>query len=185
MIMNKTAAGILLLTLMATGAACSSEPKASTSSPAPTAATTTAPQATAAAQTQDAINLKGYIAARIAQEKADFLFAEAKSKDGKLILNPVAADSKDKAVKFLTSYYDATMADKVATHYLTDQKADNAIVTNTQPFFPTNLLATKKEDITYDAANTKDQVSFTTKDGVTFTTKKVNDTFVLAEAVKK
>ncbi len=129
--------------------------------------------------------MKGYIAARIAEEKAEYLFAEAKSKDGGFILNPVAADSKEKAVKFLSNYYDAAMADKLAAHYLTDQTADGAIVTNKTSFFPTNLLDSKKEDITYDTANTKDQVKFTTKDGVTVTTKKVNDKFVLADIAKK
>ncbi|SDN20604.1 hypothetical protein SAMN04487897_102135 [Paenibacillus sp. yr247] len=182
MTLKKTAAGVLLLTMMVSGAACSSAPKTS-SSPAPTTSATAAPQATA--ESQDAVNMKGYIGARIAQEKVGFLFGEAKSKDGKLILNPVAADSKEKAVKFLSSYFDTAMADKLAAHYLTEQKADGAIVTNTTSFFPTDLLSTKKEEITFDAANTKDQVKFTTKDGVTYTTKKVNDKFVLGEVVKK
>ncbi|OPH48841.1 hypothetical protein BC351_37985 [Paenibacillus ferrarius] len=185
MTLKKTTAGVILLSMMLTAAACSSEPKQAATSPAPTTAATAAPQATPTAESQDALNLKGYIAARISQEKIDFLFAEAKSKDGKLILNPVAADSKEKAVKFLSSYFDAALADKVATHYLTDQKADGAIITNTAPFFPGNLLNTQKQDITFDAANTKDQVAFTTKDGVTYTAKKVNDKFVLADAVKK
>jgi hypothetical protein len=110
----------------------------------------------------------------------EFLFAEAKSADGAFILNPKAADGKEKAVKFLSSYFDTAMVDKLTAHYLTDQKADNAIVTNQKSFFTSNLLATKKEDITFDASNTKDQVKFTTKDGVTYTTKKVNDKFVVA-----
>jgi|GEM_PF-5117270 len=182
MTLKKTAAGLVLLTMMITGAACSSAPKQA-ASPAPTAAASAAPQATT--ESQDAVNLKGYIAARIAEEKAEYLFTEAKSKDGAFILNPVAADSKEKAVKFLSSYYDAAMADKVAAHYLTDQTADGAIVTNKTSFFPTNLLGSKKEDITFDTANTKDQVKFTTKDGVTVTAKKVNDKFVLADIAKK
>ncbi|KRE46840.1 hypothetical protein [Paenibacillus sp. Soil724D2] len=181
MTLKKTTAGLILLTVMLTGAACSSnQPK---SSPSPVAAatsnTTAAPQATA--ESQDAINMKGYIAARIAQEKVDFLFAEAKSTDGAFILNPKAADGKEKAVKFLSSYFDTAMADKLTAHYLTDQKVDNAIVTNKQSFFTSNLLATKKEDITFDASNSKDQVKFTTKDGVTYTTKKANDKFVVAD----
>ncbi|MBP1963628.1 hypothetical protein [Paenibacillus aceris] len=183
MILKKTAAGVILLTMMVTGAACSSAPKNTTTSPAPTTSAAASPQATA--ETQDAVNMKGYISARIAQEKVGFLFGEAKSKDGKLILNPIAADSKEKAVKFLSSYFDAAMADKLAAHYLTEQKADGAIVTSPAEFFPTNLLNTSKADITFDAANTADQVKFTTKDGATYTTKKVNDKFVVTDAAKK
>lgn len=175
MTLKKTAAGLILLSVMLTGAACSSNQPKSSPSPAATTTTTAAPQATA--ESQDAINMKGYIAARIAQEKVEFLFAEAKSADGAFILNPKAADGKEKAVKFLSSYFDTAMVDKLTAHYLTDQ---NAIVTNQKPFFTSNLLATKKEDITFDASNTKDQVKFTTKDGVTYTTKKVNDKFVVA-----
>ncbi|NOV01218.1 hypothetical protein [Paenibacillus planticolens] len=182
MTLKKTAAGVILLTMMVTGAACSSEPK-NTASPAPTASAAASPQATA--ETQDAVNMKGYIAARIAQEKAGFLFGEAKSKDDKPILNPIAADSKEKAVKFLSSYFDSAMADKLAAHYLTDQKADGAIVTNAAAFFPTNLLTTTKADITFDAANTADLVKFTTKDGVTYSTKKVDDKFIVTDAAKK
>lgn len=178
MTLKKTAAGLILLSVMLTGAACSSSQPKSSPSPAATTNTAASPQATA--ESQDAVNMKGYIAARIAQEKVDFLFAEAKSGDGAFILNPKAADGKEKAVKFLSSYFDTAMVDKLTAHYLTDQKADNAIVTNKKSFFSSNLLATKKEDITFDASNTKDQVKFTTKDGVTYTTKKVNDKFVVA-----
>jgi hypothetical protein len=180
--LKKTATGVILLTMMVTGVACSSDTKGSASSQAPTASTAI-PQVTA--ESQDAINMKGYIGARLAQERVDFLFAEAKSKDGAFILNPLAADSKEKAVKFLSNYFDTALADKLAAHYLTDQKAGEAIVTNKTSFFPTNLLSTKKEDITFDAVNTKDQVKFTTKDGVTYTTKQVNDKFVIVDVAKK
>ncbi|MFC3846669.1 hypothetical protein ACYEXS_35205, partial [Paenibacillus sp. MAH-36] len=182
MTLKQTAAGVILLTMMVTGAACSS-PKNTATSPSPSASAAASPQATA--ETQDTINMKGYIGARIAQEKVGFLFGEAKSKDGKLILNPIAADSKEKAVKFLSSYFDAAMADKLAAHYLTEQQADGAIVTNPTSFFPTNLLDTTKADVTFDTANTADQVKFTTKDGATYTTKKVNDKFVMTDVAKK
>jgi len=129
--------------------------------------------------------MQGLISARIAQEKVTSLFADAKSKDGAFILKPIVADNKEKAVKFLTSYMDAALADKVATHYLTDKTADGAILTNKEPFFPIDLLTLKKDEVTFDAANTATQVVFTTKDGVTITTKKVNDTFVLVDVVKK
>ncbi|MZQ85020.1 hypothetical protein GQF01_23175 [Paenibacillus sp. 5J-6] len=183
MILKQTAAGVLLLTMMVTGAACSSAPKNTGTSPSPSASAAASPQATA--ETQDAVNMKGYIGARIAQEKVGFLFGEAKSKDDKFILNPIAADSKEKAVKFLSTYFDAAMADKLAAHYLTEQEADGAIVTNPTSFFPTNLLDTTKADVTFDKANTADQVKFTTKDGATYTTKKVSDKFVISDVAKK
>lgn len=181
--LKQTAAGVILLTMMVTGAACSPGTKNANPSPAPAASAAPSPQASA--ESQDATNMKGYIGARIAQEKVGYLFGEAKAKDGKLILNPVAADSKEKAVKFLSSYFDAAMADKLTAHYLTEQQADGAIITNTAPFFPTDLLATTKADITFDGANTSDTVKFTTKDGVTYTTKKVNDKFVVSDVTKK
>lgn len=177
MTLKKSAAGLLILTMALTGAACSS--KDSAASPSPTAAATAAPQATAVSQ--DATNMKGYIAARIAREKVEYLFAEAKSADGAFILNPTAAADKEAAKKFLSSYFDTAMLDTLTTHYLTDKKADNAIVTNTTSYFKTNILTTKKEDITFDTANTADLVKFTTKDGATYTTKKVNDKFVVSD----
>jgi major membrane immunogen (membrane-anchored lipoprotein) len=180
---KQTATGTVLAALMVTGVACSSNSSSTTTTPAPTAVATATPQATA--ESADLVNMKGFIAARIAQEKIVTLFADAKSKDGSFILKSIIADSKEKAVKFLTSYVDAALADKLATHYLTDQKADGAIVTNKTPFFPINLLDLTKDVVTFDAANTADLVKFTTKDGVTVTTKKVNDTFVLSDVVKK
>jgi hypothetical protein len=180
MTLKKSATGLLILTMALTGAACSS--KDSVSSPSPTVAATaatTAPQATAG--TQDTTNMKGYIAARIAKEKVDYLFAEAKSADGAFVLNPIAAVDKEAANKFLSSYFDTSMLDTLTTHYLTDKKAGTAILTNTTSYFKTNILATKKEDITFDAANTADLVKFTTKDGAAYTTKKVNDKFVVSD----
>jgi hypothetical protein len=182
--LKQTAAGAVLIAMMVTGAACSSDKTQ------PASATTATPAVTASAApqaTEDAasFNMKGYIAARLAQEKIDFIFTDTKSKDGaSTILNPVA-NSKEAATKFISVYLDAPLADKVAAHYITDQKAGDSIVTNKTAFIPTNLLDTKKEDITFDTANTKDLVKFTTKDGVIFTTKKVNDKFVLSDIVKK
>ncbi|OAS19018.1 hypothetical protein [Paenibacillus oryzisoli] len=177
MTLKKTAAGLLILTMAVTGAACSS--KDSTTST-PTATATAAPQATAAV-TQDATNMKGYIAARIAREKVDYLFAEAKSADGAFVLNPIAATDKETAKKFLSSYVDAAMLDTIANYYVTDTKAGATFLTNTKSYFTDNILTTKKEEITFDKANTSELVKFTTKDGVTYTTKKVNDKFLLSE----
>ncbi|CAN7417593.1 hypothetical protein LJR153_002697 [Paenibacillus sp. LjRoot153] len=178
MTLKKTAAGLLILTMAVTGAACTS--KDSTSSPTPAATATAAPQATAAV-TQDATNMKGYIAARIAREKVDYLFAEAKSADGAFVVNPIAATDKEKAKKFLSSYVDAAMLDTLVNHYVTDTKSGTTFLTNTKSYFTSNILATKKEEITFDKANTPELVKFTTKDGVTYTTKKVNDKFLLSE----
>lgn len=179
MTLKQTAAGLLILTMAVTGAACSSKDSTtSTSTPAGTA--TAAPQATAAV-TQDATNMKGYIAARIAREKVDYLFAEAKSADGAFVLNPIAATDKETAKKFLSSYVDAAMLDTIANHYVTDTKAGATYLTNTKSFFTDNILTTKKEEITFDKANTPELVKFTTKDGVTYTTKKASDKFLLSE----
>ncbi|MDR6551136.1 hypothetical protein [Paenibacillus qinlingensis] len=178
MTLKKTAAGLLILTMAITGAACSS--KDSATSPSPAATTTATPQATAAVS-QDTTNMKGYIAARIAREKVDYLFAEAKSADGAFVVNPIAATDKETAKKFLSSYVDATMLDTLVNHYVTDTKAGAAFLTNTKSYFTSNILTTKKEDITFDAANTAELVKFTTKDGATYTTKKVNDKYLLAE----
>jgi hypothetical protein len=182
--LKQTAAGAVLIAMMITGAACSSQKdqpaSAATATPAVTAST--APQA---AEDAASFNMKGYIAARMAQEKIDFIFTESKTKDGSnTILNPIA-NSKEAAVKFISAYVDAPLADNLAAHYITDQKAGDAIITNKTAFVPTKLLDTKKEDITFDAANTKDLVKFTTKDGVVFTTKKVNDKFILSDIAKK
>ncbi|NQX57934.1 hypothetical protein [Paenibacillus qinlingensis] len=178
MTLKKTAAGLLILTMAVTGAACTS--KDSTTTPTPAGTATAAPQATAAV-TQDATNMKGYIAARIAREKVDYLFAEAKSADGALVVNPIAATDKESAKKFLSSYVDAAMLDTIVNHYVTDAKAGAAFLTNTKSYFTDNILATKKEEITFDKANTPELVKFTTKDGVTYTTKKVNDKYLLSE----
>ncbi|NOU67886.1 hypothetical protein GC096_28060 [Paenibacillus sp. LMG 31461] len=178
MTLKKTAAGLLILTMAVTGVACTS--KDSTTSPTPAASATAAPQATAAV-TQDATNMKGYIAARIAREKVDYLFAEAKSADGAFVVNPIAATDKETAKKFLASYVDAAMLDPLVNHYVTDTKAGTTYVTNTKSYFASNILETKKEEITFDKANTPELVKFTTKDGATYTTKKVNDKFLLTE----
>lgn len=178
MTLKKTAAGLLILTMAVTGAACTS--KDSTTSPTPAASATAAPQATAAV-TQDATNMKGYIAARIAREKVDYLFAEAKSADGAFVVNPIAATDKETAKKFLASYVDAAMLDTLVNHYVTDTKAGTTYATNTKSYFTSNILETKKEEITFDKANTPELVKFTTKDGTTYTTKKVNDKFLLSE----
>ncbi|WNR46224.1 hypothetical protein [Paenibacillus roseipurpureus] len=177
MTLKKTAAGLLILSLAVTGAACSSTKN--TASPSPAATVSAAPQATTVSQ--DATNMKGYIAARIAREKVDYLFAEAKSADGAFIVNPVAATDKESAKKFLSSYFDASMLDTLVNHYITDAKAGAAFLTNKTSYFKSNILATKKEEITFDKANTADLVKFTTKDGVTYTTKKVNDKFLVSE----
>lgn len=178
MTLKKTAAGLLILTMAVTGAACTS--KDSATSPTPAATATVAPQATTAVS-QDATNMTGYISARIAREKVDYLFAEAKSADGAFIVNPIAAKDKETAKKFLSSYIDASLVDILTNHYVTETKAGASFATNTKSYFTSNILATKKEEITFDKANTPELVKFTTKDGVTYTTKKVNDKFLLSE----
>jgi hypothetical protein len=182
--LKQTAAGAVLIAMMVTGAACSSDKTqpASASTATPAVIASAAPHATEDAASY---NMKGYIAARMAQEKIDFIFTDSQTKDGaSTILNPIA-NSKESAVKFISTYVDAPLSDKVVAYYITDQKAGDAIITNKTAFIPTKLLDTKKEDITFDAANTTDLVKFTTKDGVVFTTKKVNDKFVLSDVVKK
>jgi len=165
---------------MVTGVACSSEQAAS---PTPAASQSPAPQAPV--ESADSINMQGYIAARIAQEKINLMFADQTAEDGSFVLKFTIADGKESAVKFLTAYVDAGLADKLAAHYITDKKAGDAILTNQTPFFPVDILTLKKEDVTFDAANTADQVVYTTKEGVTVTTKKVNGTFVLVDVAKK
>ncbi|MNY42783.1 hypothetical protein D3C86_1777040 [compost metagenome] len=96
-------------------------------------------------------------------------------------MNPIAAKDKEAAKKFLSSYLDASLLDTITTHYVTDQKAGEAFLTNTKSYFTSNILSTKKEEITFDKANTPELVKFTTKDGATYTIKKVNDKFLLAE----
>ncbi|OCT15580.1 hypothetical protein A8709_16035 [Paenibacillus pectinilyticus] len=179
MTLKKTAAGLLILTMAVTGAACSSKDSTTSPSPAATATATAAPQASAVSQ--DTTNMKGYIAARIAREKVDYLFAEAKSADGAFIVNPIAATDKETAKKFLGNYFDTSMLDTLVNYYVTDAKAGAAFLTNTKSYFKSNLLDTKKEEITFDKANTADLVKFSTKDGVTYTTKKVNDKFLVSE----
>jgi hypothetical protein len=176
--LKKAAAGAVIFTLLVTGAACA---KKEEPAPAPSNhANTSQTQQAAPAESQDSINAKAYNAARIAQEKVEFLFQETKDKDGKYVLNSFYPD-KDKASQFLAAYFDKPMVDKIIAYYVTDQKSGDAILVKQEPFIKKSLLPSKKEDMTFDASSNKDQVKFTTKDGAVYTMKKVNDKFIVAD----
>ncbi|KIL37508.1 hypothetical protein SD71_02430 [Cohnella kolymensis] len=186
--LKKLAATALICTIALTGAACSSKngnndaagtPALSTASSSPSA---TAPAS--ASENPDVSKTKAFIAGRMAEEKVNYLFHQTTSEDEKPILNPVTPD-KESAAKFLNAYIDPALTEKILTYYLTEEKADNAIVVKSDPFFTVSILAAaSKDDLTYEGAD--NEYKMTTKDGGVFTVKKnTENNFVLADFVKQ
>lgn len=102
----------------------------------------------------------------MAEDKLTTLFHKNKAKDGTPIIDAVTND-KEKAKALLAGYFDAATTDKVLAHYITDKKADGAIVVNKEPFFPTSVAKTKFEDVTVEGD--KKEMKITTKDGGVYT----------------
>lgn len=179
--MKQMITGAVLLSVLVTGAACGKQDSgaASATTNAGGQAQTTQPAPAASKESQDAVNVKAYLAARMAEEKVDFVFHDNKDADGNFVLNKFYAD-KDKAVTFLKGFYDAALVDKMVAFYMLP---DNKI--NKENFFKKALSATKKEEMTFDSANTNDQVKFTTKEGAVYTLKKANDTFQVTNVEQK
>lgn len=184
--MKQLVTGAVLLSVIATGAACgkndSGAAKTANAGGQQQAAQTAQPAAPA--ESQDAVNSKAYLAARLAQEKLDFVFHDNKDKDGNFILNKFYPD-QDKATAFLSTFYDAALVKSILAFYVTDKKSGDAAIMNKDNFYKKSLNDTKKEDMTFDAANTKDQVKFTTKDGAVYTMKKTGDAFIVASLDQK
>lgn len=184
--LKRIAAAALICTIALTGAACSSNSSNKDAAGTPAASTAgNSPTASAAASEKpDVSKTQAFIAARMAEEKVNYLFHQATSEDEKPILNPVTPD-KESAAKFLNAYIDPALTEKILTHYLTEEKADNAIVVKSEPFFSVSMLATPlKEDLTYEGAD--NEYKMTTKDGGVFTVKKdTENKFVLTGFVKQ
>lgn len=179
--MKQLMTGAVLLSVLVTGAACGKQdaPAASGTSNAGGQAQTTQTAPAATKESQDTVNVKAYLAARLAEEKVDFVFHDNKDKDGNFVLNKFYPD-QDKAVTFLKGFYDAAIVDKMVAFYV---QPDGKI--NKDNYFKKSLSSTKKDDMTFDAANTNDQVKFTTKDGAVYMLKKANDTFLVAGVEQK
>lgn len=179
--MKQMITGAVLLSVLVTGAACGKQdtPASSGTSNAGGQAQTTQPAPAAAKESQDAVNVKAYLAARMAEEKVDFVFHDNKDKDGNFVINKFYPD-QDKAKTFLKSFYDVAIVDQMAAFYI---QPDSKI--NKDNFIKKALSSTKKEDMTFDAANTNDQVKFTTKEGTVYTLKKANETFLVANVEQK
>ncbi|KIL41784.1 hypothetical protein SD70_05400 [Gordoniibacillus kamchatkensis] len=186
--MKQFVTGAVLLSVIATGAACGKNDSGATQTvnaggqQQPAAGQQT--PAAAPAETQDAINTKAYLAARMAQEKIDFVFHDNKDKDGNFILNKYYPD-QDKATAFLSGFYDPALVKSMVAFYVTDKKSGDSPIINKDNFYKKSLTDSKKEEIAFDAANTKDQVKFTTKDGAVYTMKKSGDNFIVANLEQK
>lgn len=175
---KQAAASIIIGSLLFTAVGCSSASKQ------PAASAPAASQSAAPSENPDAYKISAYTAARIAEEKVDTLFHQTKSKDGKPILNTLIAADKEKAIKFLNSYFEPAMSEKIVAFYWTADKADDSVVVKESKFFTASVLLTKsKDEVTYEG--NKDQVKLTTKDGGVFTVKRANDKYVVTDFAKK
>lgn len=178
----------LMLSVVATAAACSSDSKkdsAASPSVAPSAAATAA-ASSAPSENPDTYKLKAYTAARIADEKITLLF-QSTTVEEKAVMNSVIATDKEKAVKFLNAYLDPALSEKVASFYLTaDKTKDGSVIVKTDKFLPTSILtvAPTKADITFEG--TEAEVKMTTKDNVVFTAKKNSEgKYIISDVAKK
>jgi hypothetical protein len=187
---KKFAVTAVLLSVVAVGAACSSDDNKDTAaspSASPAASASAAASASpAASENPDAYKLKAYTAARIAEEKINILFHTSKAEE-KAVMNPLIATDKDKAAKFLNAYLDSALTEKVLTHYLTaDKAADGSTLVKEEKFLPASILtgAPTKDDVTYEG--TQDEVKLTTKDNAVFTLKKnAEGKYIVTDAAKK
>jgi hypothetical protein len=184
--MKQVVTGAVLLSVIVTGAACGKNDSgaANTANAGGQTKAAQPAQTAAPAETQDAVNTKAYLAARLAQEKVDFVFHENKDKDGNFILNKNYLDP-EKAAAFLSGFYDPALVKSMLAFYMTDKKSGDATIVNKDNFYKKSLNDTKKEEVTFDAANTKDQVKFTTKDGAVYTLKRSGDTFIVTSIEQK
>jgi hypothetical protein len=185
-VLKRIAAAALICTIALTGAACSSNNsnKDAASTPAASTASSSPSASASASENPDVAKTQAFIAARMAEEKVNYLFHQETSADDKPILNPVTPD-KESASKFLNAYIDPALTEKIVTYYLTEEKAGNAIVVKSDPFFTVSILATaSKDDVTYEGA--EKEYKMTTKDGGVFTVKKdAENKFVLADFAKQ
>jgi hypothetical protein len=179
---KKIAVTALLLSVVATGAACSKDDKDTAASVSPSAS----PAASAAvSENPDAYKISAFTAARLAEEKINILFHSTK-KDDKPVLNGLIASDKDKAAKFLNAYLEPALTEKVLAYYLTADKAsDGSIIVNAKPFLPASILAAAtKDDVTYEG--TAAEVKLTTKDNGVYTVKKNTEgKYVVSDVTKK
>lgn len=176
-----TAALIGTIALSATACSSNNESKESASPLAP-AATSAAPTASASVDVEKSKSL-AYIAARLAEEKVNGLFHQEASEDGKPILNPITPD-RQSAANFLNAYLDPALTDKVLAHYLTEEKAGNAIVVKSDKFFSSSIMATaSKNDVAFEGS--PDEYKMTTQDGGLYTVRKVDEkTYLVTDYVK-
>lgn len=178
--LKQAAVGAVIASLLVTGVACGTkETPGSTNASGPAKESTT----TGSAVNDQAEQMKAYLVLRLAEEKVNGLFHEKKSKDGKAILNPLQG-SKEVAETFLKAYFDDAMTNKLLTHYLTEEKADNSIVVKADKFFAKAILDTTKADVTMEGS--KDGVvTITTKDGAKYTLKNTGDKYIITDYVAK
>ncbi|MBC8079102.1 MAG: hypothetical protein H7X86_02070 [Gorillibacterium sp.] len=172
---KKLISAVLVLSLAAFGSACSSTAKEGAASTAPTAI----------AEDANMFKAHAYVAARMAEEKIAVLFQSKTTEDGKAIMNANAAADKAEATEFLNTYLDPALTEKVLTHFLTEEKAGEATVVNTEPFVPVSILATKsKDEVTFEGdAN---EVKLITKDGGVFIAKKTAEaSYIITDITKQ
>ncbi|MFC5532239.1 hypothetical protein [Cohnella yongneupensis] len=153
----------LFIAVALSAAACSSS-NTKNASPNPSAS---ASEAASPSANPDLEHNLAYIAARLAEEKVDRLFHSETSADGKPVLAAFTPD-KDAAAKFLNYYMDSALTEKILAFYLTDEKADNAIVVKADKFFSASILATaSKTDVAFEASDAG--FKLTTKDNGVYT----------------
>lgn len=183
MLKRKIATAALICTIALTGAACSSNNGNNDAASTPSASAASSSPAASPSENPDLAKTQAFIAARLAEEKVTYLFHQETTEDGKSLLNHVTPD-KESAAKFLNAYIDPALTEKILAYYLTEEKADNAIVVKSDKFFSVSILAApSKDDLTIEGSDS--EYKLTTKDGGVFTVKKnADNTFVLADFVK-
>ncbi|WP_058304042.1 hypothetical protein [Gorillibacterium timonense] len=182
---KKLALGALILSLSISAAACSSDNKnAESASPTQSAAAATVAPTAAPAEDASLYQAKAYIAGRLAEEKINQLFTKETTEDGKPVLTSTIAKNKEEAAAFLNAYLDPALTEKVLAHYLTDEKAGEAIVVKADPFVTASILATaSQDDVTF--AGSADEVKMTLKDGGVYTAKKTAEGgYVISDIAK-
>ncbi|WP_123041444.1 hypothetical protein [Cohnella candidum] len=179
---KKFATTVLVLTIAFAAAACSSNSDKKEESAAATGIAATASASAPADET--ASKAQAYIAARLAEEKVEGLFHQETSADGKSILNPITPD-KDAAVKFLNAYIDSALSEKIVTYYLTEEKADGAIVVKSDKFLSVSIRGTaSKDEVAFEG--TPEEYKLSTKDGGVYTVKKnAEGKYLLADYAKQ
>lgn len=115
------------------------------------------------AELTDQAKSKMYNAIRVAEGKANEVFAKetVSDEDDTPVINSSFPDEAS-AVAFLSKYYSEEVAKEMYAHYATDQKTDDdRMIINAEPFFASSILETTQEDVTIEGDANKATVKAT------------------------